>query len=74
MADLQLCERVVKSKTIKSCPKYHNRNAFIIVQSKKCDRYKQWHENSMEKAYNAVLQEDMSIRRAAEQFGVPKST
>ena len=37
-------------------------------------KFKQWCTESMDKAINAVLNEGMSIRRAAEHYGVPKST
>ncbi len=36
-------------------------------------KYKQWTEMHIEKAFNAV-QEGMSLRRAALEFGVPKTT
>lgn len=37
-------------------------------------RYKSWDESSMMNAYVAVIEKQMSVRRAAETFNVPKST
>ena len=36
--------------------------------------YKQWTERQMGLAMNAVVKDGLSVRRAAEEFGVPKST
>ena len=37
-------------------------------------RYKDWRESQLERAYDAVVKQSISIRRAAEQFDVPRST
>lgn len=42
--------------------------------SSRPSKYKSWNEVKMAQAFSAVTQEGMSIREAAVQFGVPKST
>lgn len=37
-------------------------------------RYKDWRESQLERVYDAVVNQSLSIRRAAEQLNVPRST
>jgi hypothetical protein len=37
-------------------------------------QYKSWSEENMSKAITAVVQDDVSVRKAAELYNVPKST
>ncbi len=45
----------------------------ITAQSRP-SQYRNWSEDSMRRAYIAVMEKQMSIRQAAETFSVPKST
>ena len=38
------------------------------------EKYKKWTEERLKLAYDAVLNEELSIREAADAFDVPKST
>ena len=62
---LQLKHRIAMS---------HFRTGPVVCQTPRSDRYKQWLASGMEKAYKAAVEGEMSIRRAAELYGVPKST
>ena len=44
------------------------------VTDSRSKKFKQWSEDVMEKAINAVINDGVSIRRAAEDYGIPKST
>ena len=67
---LTLSERVYKSHDKTSpCDK-----AVPARRDEGCWLYKQWSEEQMEKAVNAVITSQFSVRRAAMQYNVPKST
>ena len=54
-----------------------SRNEVTIPGSHHASRpvsYKSWSEESMSKALKAVIEQRLSIRRAAEDYGVPRST
>ena len=63
-----LKERIVRSK----CTTF----ATIDTSSASVSRgtYKEWNEDSMIRAVDAVLNKGLSIRRAAELYSIPKST
>ena len=42
-------------------------------RTSRCLDYKAWSDESMTNAISAVTQEGMSVRRAAETYGVPRS-
>ena len=63
---LPLAKRVYVSSRNQTLPGYHHAN--------RPARYKAWSENAMNEALKAVIEDGRSVRRAAEEFGVPKST
>ena len=54
----------------------HYQHSCIVTMTKSCrpSQYKSWSEETMEKAYTSVLNNGMSVRKAAEVYNVPKST
>ena len=64
--DLPLKERIFKSPGQKQIPN--------IVSYPRAPTYKRWTEDRLTKAISAVSQEKLSVRRAAMEFDVPKST
>lgn len=64
-----LCLRVVKTGTV------YTGLAEARLQSFVCrGDYKRWSEESMSLAVDAVLNSGLSVRRAAQEYDVPKST
>ena len=60
----------LKDRTFKS-----SQHPKVITSS--CDRapnYKLWNEESLKKAYTAVIEKQMSVQRAALCYNIPKST
>ena len=64
-----LNQRIFRSKT--HHPLYSFQNSVTVSRPEK---FKQWSEEVMEKAVNAVINNGMSVRRAAMDYDVPKST
>ena len=62
--------------------KYSGQSTGVGTLQQTCDHatrnrvvgYKEWTYDKMDKAIKAVIDDGMSIRRAAEEFNVPKST
>ena len=44
------------------------------VTDSRSKKFKKWSEDLIEKAINAVINDGVSISRAAEDYGIPKST
>ena len=63
-----LRERVVKSSSVSSSTGVSQFLPLRPIQ------YKGWSHESMKAAMKAVIDDGMSIRDAAEQYGVPRST
>ena len=63
--DLPLKDRVLKSSSL-SVP--------LISGSKRPEKYKQWNDGRMERAIDAVRNQGLTVRRAAEEYSIPKST
>ena len=66
MSQLTLRERCYQSRNISLPP--------VTVGHKRPPVYKEYNDDRLLKAYEAVRDKNLSIRRAAEQFSVPKST
>ena len=63
--ELPLGERVFRSSSL-SVP--------LVSTIRRPDKYKCWTSDHMSKALDAVSLQGLTVRRAAEQYGVPKST
>ena len=64
-SDVPLKDRVLKSSNL-SVP--------LVSLSRRPDTYKHWTDVQIDKALDAVRKKSFTVRRAAEEFGVPKST
>lgn len=64
-SDVPLKDRVLKSSNL-SVP--------LVSLSRRPDTYKHWTDMQIDKALDAVRKKSFTVRRAAEEFGVPKST
>ena len=62
---LQIMSLLLKNRVLK--PK-------ATVASSRATVYKSWTEEKMQLAYNAVVHNGLSVRQAAEEYGVPRST
>ena len=65
-SDLSLKERIIRSPGTLSLP--------LALCGNRSDKLKQWSSKRMAKAIDAVQKEHLSLRRAAEEFDIPKST
>ena len=65
---LPLRERVLKSSSVLQHPQDWKLGPFRPA------KYKDWHHDSMVSAMKAVIDKGMSVRWAAEMYGVPKNT
>ena len=63
-----LNQRIYKSKL-----RYPFQYPQAVIDSRS-KKFKQWSEDVMKKAINAVINDGFSIRRAAEDYDIPKST
>ncbi len=64
--DLPLKDRVLKSPSCLSVP--------LVPLHYRPDKYKHWTDDRMEKALDAVNLRSLTVRRAAEEYDIPKST
>ncbi|XP_064403158.1 uncharacterized protein LOC135348769 isoform X2 [Halichondria panicea] len=72
MAQLSLNDRVfVARRTFTLSPP---RSSYIPTVAKRPTSYKSWTESTLYKAYLAHIEDGLSVRDAAEAYGVPKST
>ena len=67
---LSLKERVLRAPS-RSC--VHVTPATLSGRSRQ-NKYKDWNVSQVDQAYDAVVKQNFSIRRAAEEFGIPRST
>ena len=60
----------LKNRTFSSKPKVY----VPLMKDPRPSQYKYWNEERLSKAYEAIKNDGLSIRRAAEEYNVPKST
>ena len=71
--DVPLSERLFKS-TCTAAPFISPLLRCPDIKPQRPDFYKQWNDDAMSRAMKAVLESGMSVRRAAVEYNVPKST
>ncbi len=65
----------IHSRIAKSHSSNHHRSTDIVISdANHRERYKQWTKEHLERAFISVKEDGMSVRHAAIEFGVPKST
>lgn len=58
----------------RKCRKRKRRSGESPPESKRPKKYRQWNEESMSGAIKAVIDGKMGVNRAADQYGIPRST
>ena len=70
-----LKERILKGSSVLSQSIYNNAsNPFLLSCPSRPSKYKPWCDSALQETVSAVQQQKLSIRRAAVQYNVPRST